>query len=417
MKRLPTWITGTLLAASIASCAVLPDFDRHLSSEVVADVEAEPDQLVEVRPLPDGAPVVHMVSGHASLVVATGSTGEVWRWGAQDAELGSPPWAGAVLHRDPVAMFTNRTWSVAVAGAAHLVLVSGQGELFTWGNNAANALGLGEGFSHVRFSVDANRIAGSHDWVDAYAFGDRSYAITSDGHVFAWGNPAYGALGIGDLTADNPALTLFEFWGPTDRVEELAVAVPERIASLTDIESLAPGRDFVIARDGNGRLYGWGRNSSGSLGLGDRINRYEPDRIPLPESVTEIAAGEDTAFAITESGLLYGWGSIRSGAGSANEVQDVPMLLFPQYRWLTVASGRHRGASAVVRPVSYGVSRAGYLYFWDDATGEPARVAEDPGGWVRVLVTETQIIGLRSNGAVYTWQHGEPVPSDYHAFP
>ncbi len=419
MKQLPAWITSILLAASVASCAVLPAFDGHIASEAVVGAEAGPEQAVEAQPLPEGARAVHMVSGHASLVVATGSTGEVWRWGALDAELGSPPWVGAVMHRDPVAIVTNRAWSMAAAGSAHLVLVSRQGELFTWGNNAANALGLGEGFSHVRFSVDANRIAGSHDWAAAYAFGDRSYAITSDGYVFSWGNPAYGALGIGELTPENPALTLFEFWGPTDRVEELAVAVPERIASIADIDSLAPGRDFVIARDRSGRLYGWGRNETGSLGLGDRMNRYEPHRISLTEPVTEIAAGEDTAFAITESGLLYGWGSIRSRAGaqSVSGVQDLPVLLFPEYRWLSVASGHHRGRSTVVTPVSYGVSRAGDLYFWDDAAREPARVAADPGGWARVFVTEIQIIGLRSNGAVYTWHHGDPVPSEYHSLP
>ena len=45
------------------------------------------------------------------------------------------------------------------------------------------------------------------------------------------------------------------------------------------IESIAGGRDHTIAVDIDGKIYTWGKNSSGQLGLGDTNVRLLPTLI------------------------------------------------------------------------------------------------------------------------------------------
>ena len=417
MKHLCTALCATLLLFVVSSCAVLGT--RADVDEERPDPEDRRSETAQPSPLPEAATRMQYVSAHSELVLGLDSSGTVWRWGATDADLGGPPWSGAVVTTRQVPAFHGATWVSVAAGPSHAVLVSGQGGLYTWGNNAGNVLGLGSSFSHVRFLVDVNRIAASEHWVRAFAGADVSFAITQDGRVFAWGMPASGALGLGEITIDNPALTLFEFWGPTDRTEELAVPQPEQIDGLTGIVEIALGESFALALTAGGHVYSWGRNDSGMLGLGDREDRYVPNRVELPMSADRVAAGTYSAFAVTETGRLYGWGGNRYGElGSvANGNEETPVPVFPERRWHMVATGAHTGLDGVDRPVVYGISDSGWLYSWASGSSDPLPVPGDTGGWATVTVGRSRIIGVRQNGAVYSWVHGESVPTSRLTFP
>jgi hypothetical protein len=96
-----------------------------------------------------------------------------------------------------------------------------------------------------------------------------SVALTRDGRAYVWGWNTMGQLGLGPLFAE-PVLTspeparFFLAGGP-------ALAVTE----------VACGYDYTIVRTASGRLYGFGSNSEGQLGLGDRNNRDVPVAISL----------------------------------------------------------------------------------------------------------------------------------------
>ncbi len=96
-----------------------------------------------------------------------------------------------------------------------------------------------------------------------------SVAVTRDGRAYVWGWNTVGQLGLGPLFAE-PVLTspeparFFLEGGPEMAVEEVAC-----------------GYDYTIVRTTGGRLYGFGSNSEGQLGLGDRDNRDVPVAISL----------------------------------------------------------------------------------------------------------------------------------------
>ncbi len=96
-----------------------------------------------------------------------------------------------------------------------------------------------------------------------------SAAITVDGRAYVWGWNTMGQLGLGPLfpepviTSPEPARYFLE-GGPNMAVSEIAC-----------------GYDFTIVRTSGGRLYGFGSNAEGQLGLGDRFHRDVPVAISL----------------------------------------------------------------------------------------------------------------------------------------
>lgn len=53
----------------------------------------------------------------------------------------------------------------------------------------------------------------------------------------------------------------------------------------------------------------WGSNMVGQLGLGDFISRYSPEKIYLPEPIQSAKCGAHHTICLVESGIIYSWGS------------------------------------------------------------------------------------------------------------
>jgi alpha-tubulin suppressor-like RCC1 family protein len=122
-----------------------------------------------------------------------------------------------------------------------------------------------------------------------------SVAPDPSGHVWSWGGNGYGALGNA-----NPA-TVFD--RPT----------PRALPWPTNVSQVAGGDSFALALS-RGRLYGWGRNDLGQLGLGHVTAAgcqcvASPRELSTPRHVVEVSAGDAFVIALTSSGSVYTWGS------------------------------------------------------------------------------------------------------------
>ena len=81
---------------------------------------------------------------------------------------------------------------------------------------------------------------------------------------------------------------------------------------------------YSLALSVSGRVYAWGWNGFGQLGLGDLQSRRLPTVIPNLLGVRAIAAGEMHSLAIGKNHLL-GWGNNESGQlGKAAIRQTTP---------------------------------------------------------------------------------------------
>ena len=93
------------------------------------------------------------------------------------------------------------------------------------------------------------------------------------------------------------------------------------ISKLTEIfdssnkwDKISLGEKHAIALDDNGKLYSWGNNTQGQLGIGDVTNQTEFIGQPtLISSVSntlfvDVSASAEVSFAITDQGEMYSWG-------------------------------------------------------------------------------------------------------------
>lgn len=114
------------------------------------------------------------------------------------------------------------------------------------------------------------------------------------GEVWSWGAGESGQLGTGRVTMrDKPEICI-----PSTITEEKFVDV-------------ACGYGHVLALTEGGKVYSWGINTKGQLGLGDIKSRQQPTEMELANghAISKVYASDNSSACITESGALYTWGS------------------------------------------------------------------------------------------------------------
>lgn len=69
---------------------------------------------------------------------------------------------------------------------------------------------------------------------------------------------------------------------------------------------------FAMAVTEDGRVYSWGANNHGQLGLGDTRDRNSPEIIAgalSSQQVVALSCGVEHSIAITASGVIFTWGA------------------------------------------------------------------------------------------------------------
>ncbi len=176
---------------------------------------------------------------------------------------------------------------VANAGRHTLALDSG-GRVWAWGSNPHGELGNGttsQVFNSNPTPVPVPALTG----VIQVAAGDNdSFALRSDGTVWAWGANDTGQLGDGTAT---------------QRV------VPTQVPGVTGIKAIAAGHSTTFAIRTDGSVLAWGDNAHGLLGIG-MAGGFLTNSAPVPglTGVTQISASGTEALAVAGSaGTVWAW--------------------------------------------------------------------------------------------------------------
>nr|XP_042128561.1 protein RCC2 [Peromyscus maniculatus bairdii] len=216
--------------------------------------------------------------------------------------------------------------------AAHSLLITTEGKLWSWGRNEKGQLGHGD-----TKRVEAPRLieALSHEAIVLAACGrNHTLALTDTGSVFAFGENKMGQLGLGNQTDAVPSPAQIMYNGQP-------------------ITKMACGAEFSMLMDCKGNLYSFGCPEYGQLGHNSdgkfiaRAQRIEydcelvPRRVaifiektkdgqilPVPNVVgaTQIYAGYTCSFAVSEVGGLFFWGATNTSRESTmypKAVQDL----------------------------------------------------------------------------------------------
>jgi alpha-tubulin suppressor-like RCC1 family protein len=90
------------------------------------------------------------------------------------------------------------------------------------------------------------------------------------------------------------------------------------------LKSVHSGAYFSSALTADGRLFMWGCNSDYQCGLGTAAPQPLPTEISFPSPVTHITCGYDFAMASTKSGEIFGWGRNSEGELGMPQTSHIP---------------------------------------------------------------------------------------------
>ncbi len=175
-------------------------------------------------------------------VLAIKSDGTLWAWG--DNSSGQLGIGNTVTQAAPVQVGTDSNWKMVAAGEDHSLALRTDGTLWAWGNNYAGEVGLN---TFVDQYLQPIQVGTSNQWQYVWAGNDCSFAIKSDGTLWAWGANTAGKLGAGNTQG---------YRAP------IQVGVGE---NWIQVRSLSQN---TFAMTADGRIFGTGFNTSGQLGNG-----------------------------------------------------------------------------------------------------------------------------------------------------
>ncbi|HLP56389.1 MAG TPA: T9SS type A sorting domain-containing protein [Fluviicola sp.] len=208
--------------------------------------------------------------------------------------------------------------SAVSGGAMHSILLEGNGQVITMGENDRGQLGTGNNDdSYVPVSVPglSNITAISAGW-------EHSLALKNDGTVWAWGYNAYGQLGTGDTIYHN---------------------APVQVAGLTGITGIAAGRHHSLAIGANGTVWVWGWNPYGQLGDNTTANSLTAIQVPGLTGVIAVGGGDGHSIALKNDGTVWAWGfNVLGQIGQGNWSFNVatPTQVMGVSNILSISSGR-----------------------------------------------------------------------------
>ena len=222
---------------------------------------------------------VKEVNVGGAFVVALKEDGTVWAWGlGTSGQLGNN---AKTTQKFPVQATGVEDVKKIVTGHHYTLVLKNDGTVWAWGLNNYGQLGYGSSSTDSKNANYAKaiqtKVINIEDVVDIGANVYTSYAITSDGIVWAWGYNTEGA--IGDNTTGNKAT-------PTKIVRRYTQELEKDVIKLMD-NSAHGYTNYMIKKDGS--ILANGRSKDGQLLDGGKYaNRaYAEDVLPSYLEITE----------------------------------------------------------------------------------------------------------------------------------
>ncbi|NWR17435.1 RCBT2 protein, partial [Emberiza fucata] len=242
-----------------------------------------------------GKKIACLSYGSGPHVVLATEEGEVYTWGHNAySQLGNGTTNHGFIPCQVSTNLVNKKVIEVACGSHHSMVLTSDGEVYTWGYNNSGQVGSGstanQPIPRRVTSCLQNKI------VVNIACGQMcSMAVVENGEVYVWGYNGNGQLGLGS-SGNQPT--------------------PCRIAALQGIrvQRVACGYAHTLVLTDEGQIYAWGANSYGQLGTGNKSNQSYPTTVIVDKDrVVEIAAchSAHTSAAKTQSGQVYMWGQCR----------------------------------------------------------------------------------------------------------
>jgi len=205
--------------------------------------------------------------------------------------------------------------------------VKTDGTLWAWGDGAWGQLGLG-GTAYYSSPVQVGTLT---NWKQVSISQYASYGLKTDGTLWSWGGTFYGQMGIGFASG-----TVY-------------YSSPVQVGNLTNWKSISSGQHSVAAIKTDGTLWAWGDNRYGQLGIGSIGNYYSsPVQIGSLTNWKSVSVGFTNMAAVKTDGTLWVWGNNGYGQIGNSTVgasyYSSPIQVGSLTNWKQVSAGYHTSA-------------------------------------------------------------------------
>ena len=299
--------------------------DASTEDEDTSVAVSIPTDITDNFNLPAGRKIIKIYAGWRQ-AFAIANDGTLYAWGLNHhGQLGLGT-AGGQHALPEVVNFAFNGNIVDLATDSHVLVLTDQGYVYSWGFNSNGQLGTDNTVdSNIPVEITSLRGQGV---VQVEASSNGSMALTKNGEVYAWGENTHGNLGFGERLGNN-----FLYGAILASDEHRQPLVPTKIntSEIGGVVKLAAGFSKTVAIASDGKVYVWGENSNGRLGIdGDNGDQYRVCSNVLNCPVAEIrtnkrgpvhlgsnydnkfesvfASGE-ALFAIGTDGSVYSWGN------------------------------------------------------------------------------------------------------------
>lgn len=248
--------------------------------------------------------------------MAVRSDGTLWGWGYNlDGRVGDNT---AINRSSPVQIGTGTTWRQVTVGNGHTGAVKTDNTLWMWGYNGYGQLG----HNNTTNRSSPIQVGTGTDWSAVMCgAGNNTFAIKTDGSLWAWGA---NTIGIGDPTYGTVAMT-----GTGDYTNRSS---PVQIATgSTWTKNVFASYGTQLAIDNNKNVWYWGSTYVGAAGGNNLTASTSPILIDSVNNFVKVrsytnlnpAFGQigPVVVALKSDGTIWNWGATL-GILSANSLSS-----------------------------------------------------------------------------------------------
>ncbi|XP_060594475.1 probable E3 ubiquitin-protein ligase HERC4 isoform X2 [Ruditapes philippinarum] len=302
-----------------------------------------PEQIDELK-----AQTVKYASVGTSHSVCLTEAGELFSWGDNShGQLGRGQ-LEPELCRKPKLIKFPRTIVQVSCGRYHNLLLTDDGQIYSWGDNRFGQLGLGHTISQniPQYIASLKGIPVAQ----VVCGGSHSLLLSKSGAIFGWGRNCFGQLGLND---------------------ELDRHFPCLCKSLRHqrVCYIGCGEDHTLALTLDGGVFTFGAGTFGQLGHGSKTQEILPKKVTelMGSKVTQIACGRRHCLVfVSDSGRLYGFGSEANGQLCTNsvEVKSLPVAIKGQFVAFNNAGRSNNSGNSSSFVINIVAAGGDYCFLW-----------------------------------------------------
>jgi alpha-tubulin suppressor-like RCC1 family protein len=290
-------------------------------------------------------------------------SGKLWSWGDNSAgKLGT---GNTQSYKYPTAVNSSRIFTSVTSHYNTSFGLDNTGRLWGWGQNWGR-LAIG---SNPQYTMNPTRVVAPSgtSFTSVQTANGSTFAISTDGTLWAWGENDSGQLGLGYTSS--------------------VVTDVRKVSTAAKFTSVSSANKSAAAVDTTGKIWAWGKG--GQVGDGTWTASATPKKMNTSVTFSSVSVGWVTTYAIDSYGRLHAWGSNDQGqygngnlTSSASPVQLMNGVRFSEF-WANPGSKWSTGIDANGGLWSFG--HAGTGSWWTDyATDVKSAVKmPSPNGFVQ----------------------------------